>query len=275
MNSSNSKSKACPECIRKIQNPRSGFTLIELLVVIAIIAVLVAILLPALRNAREMARGTVCKTGLRECGMAIRYYIEDNRGLMGLQQWAPVDLFWSKRLVLAGYVKQVKILQCPSQFPDNYSAKDYYTGSDWTSQFKTYGMRYTFGDITNDPTAVFYYEINAVASSFYFRYDRMEDPSNMALLADSLCVNPLPNWGLLYRRQLHIWQYGRPYRGIDDCTGAVHLRHVNAANMLYADGHAASHDKKGVQKAMFFDPAVDRTLPVQVADSDGNLIEIQ
>ena len=55
-----------------------GFTLIELLVVVAIIALLVSILLPSLRQARELARRAVCGANLHHIGVAINMYASEN-----------------------------------------------------------------------------------------------------------------------------------------------------------------------------------------------------
>ena len=90
--------------------PAAGFTLIELLVVIAIIAVLAALLLPALAQAKEKGRRTVCAQNLRQLGLSLTLYASDNQDLLPLPQQASGH--WPEQL-RRNYTA-LRLLICPS-----------------------------------------------------------------------------------------------------------------------------------------------------------------
>jgi prepilin-type N-terminal cleavage/methylation domain-containing protein len=98
---------------------RKGFTLIELLVVVAIIAVLVAMLLPALNKARSQAKIMVCKSNMRGIGQSLYAYATEN------YDWLPRyddTLYWLYRsgwvahgLLYSGkYITDPKAFYCPA-----------------------------------------------------------------------------------------------------------------------------------------------------------------
>jgi len=103
---------------------RKAFTLIELLVVIAIIALLMAILMPALNRAKEQSRAVACRSNLRQIGVAAQMYADawNDHIPRGAHAGAPVPWFvlylpyLSHRQDIEDY-RSVGIYRCPS-YPD-------------------------------------------------------------------------------------------------------------------------------------------------------------
>ena len=120
---------------------QNGFTLIELLVVIAIISIIAAILFPVFARARENARRASCQSNLKQIGLGIAQYTQDNDEKYLADQDATNATFVTS---LQPYVKSIQVFVCPSApktttTSENNTSKTDFTWSQYGSQ-GTYGL---------------------------------------------------------------------------------------------------------------------------------------
>jgi len=97
-----------------LQTTPSGFTLIELLVVIAILGLLMSVLLPALRKAKQSAQKLVCFSNMRQTGIALNCYLftEDGRLPSSSCHLSDPTQFWL--YILAQYTNEDMLFHCPA-----------------------------------------------------------------------------------------------------------------------------------------------------------------
>jgi prepilin-type N-terminal cleavage/methylation domain-containing protein/prepilin-type processing-associated H-X9-DG protein len=129
---------------------KRGFTLIELLVVIAIIAILAAILFPVFARARENARRASCASNLKQIGIGLRMYVQDNDQWLPRRQYSLTVYPWNaaaSRMGLSPYIKSSAVWVCPSnpaaRIASNNSAFDglprSYAANDFSSDRGPFG----------------------------------------------------------------------------------------------------------------------------------------
>jgi len=223
---------------RQSQKKVDGLTLVEMLVVMSTTALLVGVLLPSFRTAREQAHGTVCKSNLRQMAIAAQNYTQLNdeyyppayltERVDGVQYYRAWDFtswrVWNGstavRHVKPGFLWTGltigKVQQCPSYRGDSNSFEDPYSGYNYNISF--IGRNETTSPVGSATTG----EVRHPAQTVLFGDGQYEDGANKFMRAP----------------------YGNPRdASFSDAfrhAGAQGFRHLRQTNAAFCDGSVRS-----------------------------------
>ncbi len=251
-----------------------GFTLIEVLVVVAIIALLVSILLPSLRTARDQARSVVCQSNLRQLGVGIQCFTADHKGYYpDAQRWLtwtpwywgpkdPVEFTAPRANPASGrqeswllrYLKNPEVYLCPlddgervwKNAPGEWGAMP--PGS---TSYSMQGVlqQLVAGRYENKnypaPFAGVYPESNRMNSVWYNESILMETPARVMLMMEESELSPF-NDGYVD------WE-GYYVSGFKAQTDKLTVRHRGKGHLLMFDGHV-----EGLRSEKDFNEATTR-----------------
>ncbi len=227
-----------------------AFTLIELLVVISIIALLTAILMPALGVARSGSRALACKSNLRQLVIANIGYATENDGFYvpaasdmwdnaGLHRWHGIrdalgEPFDPLRGPLIGYLADGRVKECPLKM-------EFVKGQDWNTNFEQggggygYNMTYIGSRISQNAVG----SVQAWKDSYAMtaRMTEIAAPALTLMFADTAMAND--------QKSLIEYSFAEPPFTVHNgrpvtefyMSPSIHFRHKGQTNVGWADGH--------------------------------------
>ena len=215
----------------------TAFTLIELLVVIAIISILAAMLLPALGRAKEAGKSAVCKSNLRQMGIALTMYGDDYNHFPYTLNTASRDVWFMQ---ISQYLEMESLLRCPKF---RGVSKPFWMGEMFTEMGD--GVSYGYNGFgTKGRSSISWIDYNVsrtdvlglgglrveespdVQHSLPVPVSQIRVPSDMLAIGDSM-IGRLKKFNFLLN--------------IEDMVNTIRSnwapRHLTSVNMVFVDGH--------------------------------------